>query len=178
MAHQRIFTSWLWLAAFMLLAGCSAASATAGHTTSTGTTPTTATTSTANGQGSPTAIATAGLPCRGGEWNSIVTNFQGIPLPPLTVAGAADTIQDGDSWNGTYLALCSGGTLQSVETFTSQHMTELGWSYTTTPASCVCSGAVNLWSNTKDKRLVYFEPNPNQFGGHVVWGISVFTPGN
>jgi hypothetical protein len=175
MGHQRICTIGFWLAALVLLVGCSGSSATASHTTSTGTT---STTSSASGLGIPTATATAGLPCQGGEWNSIITSFQGIPLPPLTVAGAADSIQDGDSWNGTYLALCTGGTLGSVETFTSQHMTELGWSYTPPPANCVCSGATDLWSNPHDNRLVYFEPNPNEYGGHVVWGISVFTPGN
>lgn len=175
MAHQRIFTIGIWMAA-LLLAGCSASSAgTASHSTSTGTSSTTAV---GSGQGSATATASAGLPCKGGEWNSIITSFQGIPLPQLTVSGAADSIQDGDSWNGTYLALCTVGTLESVETFTSQHMTELGWSYTTTPGGCICSGATNVWTNPHDRRLITFEPNPNEFGGHVIWGISVFTPGN
>src|SRR6185437_12352434 len=106
---QRHHAGWLVaLLAVGLLAGCAAgASTNTGATHGTEATPVATSTPDPN---APTPQATAGLPCQGGEWGSILaTAGPGIPLPPLTVSGTAEHIPNGN-WTGFYLSLCTGGT--------------------------------------------------------------------
>ncbi len=164
-----------WLAAWLamvVLAGCdTGASSTTSATR--GTNTTSVATSTPDPL-APTPVATAGLPCQGGEWGNIITSAgAGVPLPPLTVSGVAEHIPSGN-WTGYYLSLCTGGTIDGINTFTSNHMSELGWSYEPPPGDCICNGE-NVWSKASDSRLVQFESHPHEFGGHVVWGVTIYT---
>jgi hypothetical protein len=159
----------------LFLAGCgsnstSTAAAHAGNTPVVGT-PTPS--PTVDIFASPTPQPTAGLPCTGGIWGNIIAFAgPGIPLPPLTVSGAAESFASG-SWTGTYVSLCTGGTTSGIETFTSTHMSELGWAYYAPPANCLCNGAY-VWSKTGDSRLVQFESHPNQSNGQVRWGVTIY----
>jgi hypothetical protein len=157
------------LGALLALAGCGGAATTTGKAQPTATPSPTSTPDIF----APTPQPTAGLPCRGGEWSSIITSLRGIPLPPLTVAGTAEDFPSG-SWHGFYLSLCSGATINSIDTFTSTHMSANGWVYGAPPSDCTCNG-LNVWVKLGDPRLIQFEPNPAQRDGQVVWGIFIYT---
>jgi len=155
----------------LALAGCGGAAATTTGKAQPTNTP--APTSTPNIFGTPTPEPTAGLPCQGGEWSSIITSLRGIPLPPLTVSGTAEDFPSG-AWHGYYLSLCTGGTIDSIDIFTSAHMSANGWVYGPPPNDCTCNG-INVWAKLGDTRLIQFEPNPSQRTGQVVWGIFIYT---
>ena len=173
----------LWQAGIMLvmgcllLAGCAGGAGSSTVLTGKGHTPIPGTpvpTSTPDLFGSPTPEPTAGLPCKGGIWGNILQFAQaGIPLPPLTVSGAAENFQSGN-WTGFYLSLCTGGNIDSINSFTSTHMSELGWSYVAPPGDCLCNGDY-VWTKQGDARMVQFEPHPAQYNGQVRWGVSIFT---
>lgn len=156
-----------------LLAGCSngASHASAAHTPIPGTPVPTSTT---NPDGPPTPEPTAGLPCTGGIWGGIrQTAEPGIPLPPLTVVGAAQSFPSG-GWNGLYISLCTGGNIDGIDSFTHDHMAAQGWVYGAPPGDCQCNGAF-VWAKVGYARLVQFEQHPAQYNGQVRWGVSIFT---
>lgn len=123
----------------------------------------------------PTPLPTAGLPCHGGQWGNIIA-YAGanIPVPPLTVAGPAETFPPSGSWVGHYLSLCTGGNLDYIASFQNTQMTAAGWNFGAPPNDCVCNGAF-VWSRAGDGRLVQFEPHPSLGNGQVRWGVTVYV---
>ncbi len=159
--------------AVLALGGC-AAGTTDASSTARVPTATPAVTATPNLFGTPTPEPTAGPPCQGGEWNAtLISSVQGIALPPKTVPGAAETIPSGN-WTAFYQALCTGGNIDGINAFLDTRMLAAGWTEGPAPSGCDCNGH-QVWTNPHDARLVQFEPNPNQSGGDVRWGIFIYT---
>jgi hypothetical protein len=157
----------------VILAGCGGSPAGVSATTG-GATKTPAATATPNIFGSPTPEPTGGPPCHGGEWSTpIIPSVEGIVLPPQTVAGAAENIPSG-SWTAFYEALCTGGNIDGINAFLDSHMAAAGWTEGPAPSDCDCNGR-QVWTKPNDARLVQFEPNPNQTGGDVRWGIFIYS---
>ena len=160
----------------VLLGGCGngGASPTVGQVQGTATPAATATT---DPLGLP-PVATPGQPCTGGEWGKIINSVgSGIPLPPQTVRGTAENLNPEPSgWDGLYISLCTGGTIDGIAGFTDDHMTQLGWNFGSPPSGCECS-ASSVWSHANDPRLVQFERHPAEHNGQVRWGVICYRKG-
>jgi hypothetical protein len=126
----------------------------------------------------PFAVPTPGAPCTGGEWGKIISSVGGnIPLPPLTVRGTAQNLDvEASGWDGQYISLCTGGTVEGITGFIDDHMTQLGWSYGSPSGGCTCS-ADSVWSHANDPRLVQFERHSAEHDGQVRWGVICYRKG-
>jgi hypothetical protein len=157
------------------LSGCGAnGSNTAKHPQETAAPAATATTDPA----APPPVATPGAPCSGGEWGKVIgTIGKDIALPPQTVRGTAENLDiEASGWDGQYISLCTGGTIDGINGFVDDHMTQSGWSYGPPPSTCTCS-ADNVWSRANDPRLVQFERHPAEHDGQVRWGVLCYRKG-
>jgi hypothetical protein len=126
----------------------------------------------------PNGVPTPGVPCKGGEWGKVITSVgTNIPLPPQTVRGTGENFDvESSGWDGQYISLCTGGTIDGITEFISDHMTQLGWNYGPPIGGCTCS-AYNVWTRANDPRQVQFEQHPSEHNGQVRWGVICYRKG-
>jgi hypothetical protein len=154
--------------------GCGGNGSTAGsHTTAEKPTANPTATSTVD----PAATPTFGPACSGSLWTSSISSAgTDIPLPQSTVAGLVETFPTINGWTGRYRRLCSSGNNDSVSSFINTQMKRHGWSYGPPSGGCTCNG-LSVWSRSNDGRLVQFDDHPTMNGGHVQYGVTIFTQG-